>query len=114
MSNDKTQDKRENEGLSRRKFFKETAVKGGAVLVGTAASVQETLAQDGKKTDTNNQKAQASTAAKLVGEMVEYKSNDLTIPAYFSRANRKQAPAVLVIHEVFGLNDHIKSVADRI
>ena len=113
MSNDKTQDKRENEGLSRRKFFEETAVKGGAVLAGTAASVSGTLAQDGKKTD-NNQKAQSSTAAKLMGEMVSYKSGDLTIPAYLSRANRQQAPAVLVIHEVFGLNDHIKSIADRI
>ena len=112
MSKDKTQDKREGEPLSRRKFFEETAVKGGAVIVGTAASVSGALAQD-KKMDNGNQKTQSS-AAKLMGEMVAYKSVDLTIPAYLSRANRKQAPAVLVIHEVFGLNDHIKSIADRI
>jgi carboxymethylenebutenolidase len=50
----------------------------------------------------------------LAGRMVEYKSGDLTIPAYFSPAPHKQRAAVLVIHEVFGLNDHMKSIADRI
>src|SRR5438045_9223054 len=47
--------------------------------------------------------------------MVEHKSCYLMIPAYLARPpNSKTAPAVLVIHEVFGLNDHIKSIADRI
>jgi carboxymethylenebutenolidase len=47
--------------------------------------------------------------------MTEYKSGDLVIPAYLARpASKKATPAVLVIHEVFGLNDHIKSIADRI
>jgi carboxymethylenebutenolidase len=107
MSDSKKIETGESKPLSRREFFEETAVKGGAVLVGTAASAYQTMAQDDKK-------AQSSSAAKLMGEMVQYKSKDLMIPAYFARANRKQAPAVLVIHEVFGLNDHIKSIADRI
>jgi carboxymethylenebutenolidase len=49
--------------------------------------------------------------------MTEYRSGDILIPAYVARPAgnpRKKAPAVLVIHEVFGLNDHIKSIADRI
>lgn len=50
-----------------------------------------------------------------MGQMTEFKSGDLTIPAYLARpAKKTDAPAVLVIHEVFGLNDHIKSIADRI
>jgi carboxymethylenebutenolidase len=55
-----------------------------------------------------------STPQKLSGSMVEYKSGELTIPAYLSRTKASDAPAVLVIHEVFGLNDHIKGIADRI
>ncbi|MBD0371432.1 MAG: dienelactone hydrolase family protein [Pyrinomonadaceae bacterium] len=112
MSDSKKPEALESEPLSRRKFFEESAVKGGAVLAGVAATACGTLAQNGN--NAANQTAQSSSAAKLVGEMVQYKSGDLMIPAYYSRANRKQAAAVLVIHEVFGLNDHIKSIADRI
>jgi carboxymethylenebutenolidase len=111
MSEGQKPDKQLREQLSRRKFFEESAVKGGAVLAGTAATTYETLAQNERSA--GNQKTTAS-AAKLTGEMVQYKSDELMIPAYFARANRQQAPAVLVIHEVFGLNDHIKSIADRI
>jgi carboxymethylenebutenolidase len=53
--------------------------------------------------------------APLKGVDVKFTSGDLTIPAYLSRPPKKKAaPGVLVIHEVFGLNDHIRSVADRI
>lgn len=114
MSDRNNQNSRRSRPLSRREFFEDTAVKGGAVLVGTAATAYGTLAQDDNKSAAGNQKSQSIAAAKLTGEMLEYKSNDLMIPAYFARANRKQAPTVLVIHEVFGLNDHIKSIADRI
>lgn len=52
---------------------------------------------------------------KLDGSMVEIKRDGMTLPAYLSRpSNKKKAPAVLVIHEVFGLNRHIKTIADRI
>ena len=57
----------------------------------------------------------ARPGAPLKGVDVKFTSGDLTIPAYLSRPQRKaSAPGVLVIHEVFGLNDHIKNVADRI
>jgi carboxymethylenebutenolidase len=113
MSDKKKSDKEESAPLSRREFFEHTAVKGGAVLVGTAATAYNAAAQSDKKTENGKQKTQA-TGAKLTGEMIQYKSGDMMIPAYIARANRAQAPAVLVIHEVFGLNDHIKSIADRI
>lgn len=107
MSDSKPEKSGEGSQLSRREFFEQTAVKGGAVvIVGTAATA---LGQD-----KSNAKQQGAAGAKLMGEMVQYKSGDMMIPAYFSHANRKQAPAVLVIHEVFGLNDHIKSIADRV
>jgi carboxymethylenebutenolidase len=52
----------------------------------------------------------------LMGTMTEYPSGTIKIPAYLSRPKKRGAVpgAVLVIHEVFGLNDHIKSIADRI
>lgn len=111
MSDRTGPEKREGGRFSRRRFFEEAGVKGGAVLAGTAATAYETPAQNDKKPQASGQ---TSLSAKLVGEMVQYQSQDMTIPAYLSRANRQQAPAVLVIHEVFGLNDHIKSIADRI
>lgn len=114
MSHGEKLETSESRPLSRRKFIEDTALKGGAALAGTAAVASQAMAQDGRKSDNGGQDSQSSLAAKLVGEMVQYKSGDLMIPAYYSRANRREAPAVLVIHEVFGLNAHIKSIADRI
>jgi carboxymethylenebutenolidase len=88
---------------SRREFL-QRAAGGATVAAATAAQIRQT------------QPAAAPTpAAALKGTMTEFKSGELTIPAYVSRPpQKKSAPAVLVIHEVFGLNDHIKDVADRI
>jgi len=77
--------------LSRREFLEQTALGVSTLAVNVV---------------------QAST--KLRGQMVEYPSGEIKIPAYLSLPQRSPAPAVLVIHEVFGLNDHIKSVADRV
>jgi carboxymethylenebutenolidase len=106
--------KDERPGVSRRKFLEDTATISGAALIGVAAKVR-VPAQDGKKSATAN-KAGISKPSKLMGEMIEYKSGDIKIPAYFSRTKKRGSlpGAVLVIHEVFGLNDHIKSIADRI
>jgi carboxymethylenebutenolidase len=96
--------------VSRRKFLGGTAT---AAFVTTAA--RSAAAQNGGTTSAGNQNKTQTTAPALRGEMTAYKSGDISIPAYLSR-NKKGAPkgAVLVIHEVFGLNDHIKSIADRI
>lgn len=99
MGNDSSELK---DGLTRRKFLERTASVGSAAVVtGAIARAQ-------------NSRDSMSTRAPSMGKMVEYKSNDLEIPAYFARPKQRSAPAVLVIHEVFGLNDHIKSIADRL
>jgi carboxymethylenebutenolidase len=90
---------------SRRKFLQRAAT--------TAALAAATAAEAAA------QAQPAATAAPkpvaLAGRMIKFHSGTLDIPAYISRPPKKKtAPAVLVIHEVFGLNDHIKTVADRI
>jgi len=88
--------------VSRRKFLATT----GAGL--TTASTVATAAQ---REPTLSRPPQPN----LNGSMVGIKRDGMTLPAYLSRpSNKKKAPAVLVIHEVFGLNDHIKAIADRI
>lgn len=97
--------------VSRRKFLERTTA---AALITTATGC--TSAENSNKPSApGNQNTGAAKPADLKGQMIEYKSGDLMIPAYVSR--NKSGPAegsVLVIHEVFGLNDHIKSIADRI
>ena len=97
----------ESAGVSRRKFLEQTATFGGAAII-TAAGVASA-----QQTNASNQNTGPTKPVELTGAMIEYQSNDLKIPAYLSLARNKNAPAILVIHEVFGLNDHIKSIADR-
>lgn len=114
MSDETHREKRQP--VSRRTFLENTATIGGAALIGVAANLR-VPAEGGKTSATAKSKVpQTSQPAKLMGEMIEYRSVDIKIPAYFSRPKKRGAVpgAVLVIHEVFGLNDHIKSIADRI
>ncbi|HEX8096727.1 MAG TPA: dienelactone hydrolase family protein, partial [Pyrinomonadaceae bacterium] len=90
---------------SRRDFLGRSAT---AALVGTAVGAGALSSAGLAATQTPQTKAAPR------GSMIEYKSGDKMIPAYFVAAEKKNAPAVLVIHEVFGLNDHIKSIADRL
>lgn len=84
--------------VTRRKFLAASGAGLATIAVNTTAQTEKQIA-----------------APVLNGRMTEYISGDLMIPAYIARpAKTKQAPAVLVIHEVFGLNEHIKSIADRI
>jgi carboxymethylenebutenolidase len=101
-------------GVSRRRFLESTATAGGAALVGAAANAGGS-AQGGNKAIESCVAALLSTS-QLTGVMTEYPSGTIKIPAYLSRPKKtgKIPGAVLVIHEVFGLNDHIKSIADRI
>jgi carboxymethylenebutenolidase len=102
-TDEQTDPKTESEILSRRKFLERSAASTAAV---TAAAIHA-HAQGKEK---------QNTPAPLIGQMIEYTSGDMKIPAYFTRSKKRGAVpgAVLVIHEVFGLNDHIKSIADRI
>jgi carboxymethylenebutenolidase len=47
-----------------------------------------------------------------VGEMVEFASNGKSAQGYLARPNGT-GPGVVVIQEWWGLNDHVKDVADR-
>lgn len=100
--------------VSRRRFLENTATAGGAALVGVVATASG-AARDINKSATGKH-VEMTSPAQLTGEMIEYPSGTIKIPAYLSRPKKGGAVpgAVLVIHEIFGLNDHIKSIADRI
>ena len=106
------QDKASEDKVSRRKFLQHTS---GAGVV-AAAAITNVAAQNATQTGSNKTRRASAKHDKLHGKMIAYKSGDMMIPAYLSRPAKakKEAPAVLVIHEVFGLNDHIKSIADRL
>ncbi|MDT5123524.1 MAG: carboxymethylenebutenolidase [Acidobacteriota bacterium] len=112
MTDDTRRD--EDSNVSRRRFLESTATAGGVALVGVVATAGG-AARDMTKPSASNHR-EANLPAQLTGEMIEYTSGDMKIPAYLSRPKKSgTAPgAVLVIHEIFGLNDHIKSIADRI
>jgi carboxymethylenebutenolidase len=49
------------------------------------------------------------------GEWVEYKSGERTIKAFVVFPERREkAPVVIVIHEIFGLTDWVRSVCDQL
>ncbi|MBI4465071.1 MAG: dienelactone hydrolase family protein, partial [Acidobacteria bacterium] len=53
-------------------------------------------------------------AANVAAEMVEYPSGDITVAAYLAKPKTAgKHPAILVIHENRGLNEHIRDVARR-
>lgn len=54
------------------------------------------------------------TVADVASETVQFTSDNVTVQAFLARpAGAKEAPAVVVIHEWWGLNDHIKDIARR-
>ena len=48
-----------------------------------------------------------------MGQMVEFASNGSTAPGYLATPESGSGPGLVVIQEWWGLNDHIKDVADR-
>jgi carboxymethylenebutenolidase len=110
----------EHGNVTRRKFLESTATVGGAAIVGavtnaSCAAREGNKAQEGDKPAAGNI-PKPSPPLQLSGAMTEYPSGEIKIPAYLSRPKKGGTVpgAVLVIHEVFGLNDHIKTIADRI
>ncbi len=50
----------------------------------------------------------------IISDTIEYPGEASRIPAYLARPDTEEArPAVIVIHEIFGLNEHIRDVANR-
>src|SRR5881392_1548680 len=82
-------------------------MKRGILALGLIFAAQSLLAQDWAKARLNNSPRH--------GEWVEIKSGDRTIKAFVVYPERKDnAPVVIVIHEIFGLTDWIRSVADQL
>ncbi len=48
-----------------------------------------------------------------MGKNIKFQKNGIDIMGYFS-VPRKRAPAVIVLHEWWGLNEQIKGVVDRL
>ncbi|MGN6359231.1 MAG: dienelactone hydrolase family protein [Thermomicrobiales bacterium] len=49
-----------------------------------------------------------------MGEMITFAANGGACPGYLARAEKDGAPGVVVIQEWWGLNQHVKDVADRL
>ena len=54
-----------------------------------------------------------STKNDLTERDITYKSGDATIKAFYVEPNIKPKAAIIIIHEIFGLNVHIRDVARR-
>ena len=49
-----------------------------------------------------------------MGQFISLKAADgFTVPAYVAEPQGKARGAVVVVQEIFGVNSHIRSVADR-
>src|SRR6187399_3158269 len=77
------------------------------LALGLIFAAQSLLAQDWAKARLNNSPRHADWA--------EIKSGDRTIKAFVVYPERKdKAPVVIVIHEIFGLSDWVRGVADQL
>src|SRR6201981_325726 len=82
-------------------------MKRGILALGLIFAAQSLLAQDWAKARLNNSSRHP--------EWVEIKSGDRTIKAFVVYPERKdKAPVVLVIHEIFGLSDWVRSLCDQL
>src|SRR5438105_9060202 len=82
-------------------------MKRGILALGLIFAAQSLLAQDWAKARLNNSPRH--------GEWVEIKSGDRTIKAFVVYPERKdKAPVVIVIHEIFGLSDWVRGIADQL
>src|SRR5205807_10209755 len=82
-------------------------MKRGILALGLIFAAQSLLAQDWAKARLNNSPRH--------GEWVDIKSGDRTIKAFMVYPERKdKAPVVLVIQEIFGLTDWLRSLCDEL
>src|SRR5438105_11509659 len=82
-------------------------MKRSILTLGLIFAAQSLLAQDWAKARLNNSPRHADWA--------EIKSDDRKIKAFVVYPERKdKAPVVLVIHEIFGLTDWVRSLCDQL
>lgn len=104
---EKAVDEYVSENLDRRGFLSRLVA-----LTGTYAAAHLLLEQTGLAqtvvSDVESRKAKVDSSA------VEYKNGDVTLSGYLSKPQKKgNYPAILVIHENRGLNEHTREVARR-
>src|SRR5439155_7146135 len=78
----------------------------GVILLAQSSMAQETIKDFGKERLNNSPRH---------GEWVDFKSGPRTIKAFVVYPERKdKAPAVLVVHEIFGMTDWARSLCDEL
>jgi carboxymethylenebutenolidase len=101
----KRREDRMMETISRREFLQNTGSVVASAAVFTAGA--GALAGDAP--------AKALDDPNLAHETVRFPSGDGTLSAFYGRPKAAgRYPLVLVVHEIFGLNDHIKDVTGRL
>jgi carboxymethylenebutenolidase len=114
MSDDK------NEPVSRRAFLRRAGASalstGAAIVPGLAAANAAMQQKQGQENDGDRITGKALADPGVVREDVSYPSGSAAIKATLVRPRNLAgtAPGVIVIHEIFGLNDHIRDVAARL
>ncbi|HSK73887.1 MAG TPA: dienelactone hydrolase family protein [Pyrinomonadaceae bacterium] len=96
-----------SENLDRRGFLARLIA-----LTGTYAAAHLLLEQTGLAQTVVSEKE--SKKANVDSSTIEYKNGDVTLSGYLSKPMKKgKYPAILVIHENRGLNEHTRDVARR-
>jgi len=125
MNNENNTDDK-NKAVSRRAFLRRAgtdALATGAAFVPGLAAANAALKAKGEGGGAAEAAVQQATPGKALGdpnvvrEEVSYPSGTAQIKATLLRPKNLSAgtaPGVIVIHEIFGLNDHIRDVAARL
>ncbi len=102
--------------FDRRELLKRVAVYTGSITAAMAAVGSEIMAQTAPPTGTPANASVPEDAPDIQWFWVEYPGTTGTLRGYFTRPRFEthSVPAVLVIHENRGLNDHIKDVTRRV
>jgi carboxymethylenebutenolidase len=102
--------------FDRRELLKRVAVYTGSAAAAIAAVGPEIMAQTAPPTGTPANASVPENAEDVQWFWVQYAGEGGTLRGYFARPRfeTRRVPAVLVIHENRGLNDHIKDVVRRV
>jgi carboxymethylenebutenolidase len=108
--------------VSRRQFIKSvgTSMVTAGVMGAGSLSAEAGEPRIGGEADSGGGRAPGTVKSalhddKLQHEQVEYKSGSDTVRAFLCRPKAAgKYPAVIVIHEIFGLTDHIRDVSCRL
>ena len=102
--------------FDRRDLLQRVAVYTGSVAAAIAAVGPEIMAQTPPPTNPPANASVPETSPDIQWFIVEYPGAAGTLRAYFARPRfeTRRVPAIVVIHENRGLNDHIKDVTRRV